>query len=106
MDVRSRELGKNTMTSRRGDVIKDWDARVTDRIQKLTPTEIGYQRVSAITINGKAQKLIEHETILEVQLTNPIALTTSSPVLYEVSSNSGDTGPLYVRFLAGPFTVA
>jgi Peptidase family M1 domain len=73
MDVRSRELGKNTMTSRRGDIIKDWDARVTDRIQKLTPTEIGYQRVSAITINGKAQKLIEHETILEVQLTNPIA---------------------------------
>ncbi len=73
MDVRSRELGKNTMTSRRGDVIKDWDARVTDRIQKLTPAEIGYQRVSQILIGGKAQKLIEHETILEVQLTNPIA---------------------------------
>jgi hypothetical protein len=78
MDVRSRELGKNTMTTRRGDVIKDWDARVTDRIQKLTPAEIGYQRVSAITINGKAQKLIEHETILEVQLTNPIAPKTSA----------------------------
>lgn len=78
MDVRSRELGKNTMTSRRGDVIKDWDARVTDRIQKLTPAEIGYQRVSTITINGKAQKLIEHETILEVQLTNPIAPKTSA----------------------------
>jgi hypothetical protein len=78
MDVRSRELGKNTMTNRRGDIMKDWDARVTDRIQKLTPTEIGYQRVSAITINGKAQKLIEHETILEVQLTNPIAPKTSA----------------------------
>jgi hypothetical protein len=78
MDVRSRELGKNTMTNRRGDVMKDWDARVTDRIQKLTPTEIGYQRVSAITINGKAQKLIEHETILEVQLTNPIAPKNSA----------------------------
>ena len=78
MDVRSRELGKNTMTSRRGDVIKDWDARVTDRIQKLTPTEIGYQRVSQILIGGKQQKLIEHETILEVQLTNPIAPKTSA----------------------------
>jgi hypothetical protein len=66
------------MTNRRGDVMKDWDARVTDRIQKLTPTEIGYQRVSAITINGKAQKLIEHETILEVQLTNPIAPKNSA----------------------------
>ena len=78
MDVRSRELGKNTMTSRRGDIIKDWDARVTDRIQKLTPTEIGYQRVSQILIAGKAQKLIEHETILEVQLTNPIAPKSSA----------------------------
>ena len=78
MDVRSRELGKNTMTSRRGDVIKDWDARVTDRIQKLTPTEIGYQRVIQILIGGKVQKLIEHETILEVQLTNPIAPKTSA----------------------------
>ena len=78
MDIRSRELGKNTMTSRRGDVIKDWDARVTDRIQKLTPAEIGYQRVSQILIGGKQQKLIEHETILEVQLTNPIAPKTSA----------------------------
>jgi hypothetical protein len=72
MDIRSRELGKNTMTSRRGDIIKDWDARVTDRIQKLTPAEIGYQKVSQILIAGKAQKLIEHETILEVQLIHPI----------------------------------
>ena len=72
MDIRSRELGKNTMTNRRGDVVKDWDARVTDRIEKLSPSEIGYQRVSTITINGKAQNLIEHETILEVQLTQPI----------------------------------
>ena len=77
MDIRSRELGKNTMTNRRGDVIKDWDARVTDRIEKLTPTEIGYQRVSSITINGKAQQLIEHETILEVQLTQAIAPKSS-----------------------------
>lgn len=78
MDVRSRELGKNTMTNRRGDVMKDWDARVTDRIQKLTPAEIGYQKVSQILIGGKQQKLIEHETILEVQLTNPIAPKTSA----------------------------
>jgi hypothetical protein len=78
MDLRSRELGTNTMTNRRGEAMKDWDARVTDRIQKLTPAEIGYQRVSQILIAGKAQKLIEHETILEVQLTNPIAPKTSA----------------------------
>jgi hypothetical protein len=69
MDIRSRELGKTMLTSRRGDQVPDWDGRVKDRIQKLNPNEIGYQKVSSITINGKAQTLIEHETILEVQLT-------------------------------------
>jgi hypothetical protein len=73
MDIRSRELGKTMLTNRRGDQVADWDGRVKDRIQNLKPEEIGYQRVSAITINGKAQKLIEHETILEVQLTQAIA---------------------------------
>ena len=77
MDIRSRELGKNMLTNRRGDQVQDWDARVKDRIQKLSPTEIGYQKVSQISIGGKQQKLIEHETILEVQLTDPIAPKSS-----------------------------
>jgi hypothetical protein len=77
MDVRSRELGKNTFANRRGEQVQDWDARVKDRIQKLAPNEIGYQKVSQITIAGKAQKLIEHETILEVQLTQAILPKTS-----------------------------
>jgi hypothetical protein len=77
MDIRSRELGKNMLTNRRGDQVQDWDARVKDRIQKLSPSEIGYQKVSQILIGGKQQKLIEHETILEVQLTDPIAPKTS-----------------------------
>ncbi|MFA9205422.1 MAG: M1 family metallopeptidase [Burkholderiaceae bacterium] len=89
MDIRSRELGKNLLNFRRGAITasnatmlgqeasQDWDRRVRDRIQKLSPTEIGYQRISQILINGKAQKLIEHETILEVQLTQAIAPKTS-----------------------------
>jgi len=89
MDIRSRELGKNLLNFKRGSITasnatmlgqeasQDWDRRVRDRIQKLTPTEIGYQRISQILINGKAQKLIEHETILEVQLTQAIAPKTS-----------------------------
>jgi aminopeptidase N len=77
MDIRSRELGKNMLTNRRGDQVQDWDARVKDRIQKLNPSEIGYQKVSQISIGGKQQKLIEHETILEVQLTDPIAPKSS-----------------------------
>ena len=89
MDIRSRELGKNLLNFRRGaitasnatmlgqEATQDWDRRVKDRIQKLSPTEIGYQKISQILINGKAQKLIEHETILEVQLTQAIAPKTS-----------------------------
>ena len=72
MDLRSRELGKTTFTSRRGTQMQDWDPRVRDRIQQLKPEEIGYQRISQITIAGKAQQLIYHETILEVVLTQAI----------------------------------
>jgi hypothetical protein len=72
MDLRSRELGKTTFTSRRGTQVQDWDARVKDRIQQLKPEEIGYQRISQITIAGKAQQIIDHETILEVVLTQAI----------------------------------
>ena len=77
MDTRSRELGKVTFVNRRGDTTADWDGRVKDRIQKLTPSEIGYQQVSQIIIAGKQQKLIQHETILEVQLTQAIAPKSS-----------------------------
>jgi hypothetical protein len=77
MDIRSRELGKNMLTNRRGEQVQDWDARVKDRIQKLSPSEMGYQKVSDVLIGGKQQKLIEHETILEVQLTDPIAPKSS-----------------------------
>ena len=72
MDIRSRELGKTTFTNRRGMQVQDWDARVKDRIQQLKPEEIGYQKVSQISIAGKSQQLIEHETILEVVLTQAI----------------------------------
>lgn len=87
MDIRSRELGKNVLSVKRGapitsasnmslvgeDKMQDWDYRVKDRIQHLTPAQIGFQKVTLLSINGVAQKLIDHETILEVQLTKPIA---------------------------------
>ncbi len=74
MDVRSRELGKKENNGR-----PDWDARVRDRISKLTETEIGYQKIKSIKITGQAQQFKYHETILEVILTKPIlpkAVTT------------------------------
>jgi len=55
------------------DNVQDWDSRVKDRISNLTTKDIGYQKISQLIINGKVQKLIEHETILEVQLTQSIA---------------------------------
>jgi hypothetical protein len=73
MDVRSREFGKTILgTDSRGNEVRDWDPRVRDRILHLKPDEIGYQKVAYVNINGKAQKLKEHETILEVILDRPI----------------------------------
>lgn len=73
MDVRSQELGKTVLGyDKNGNPIQDWDARVKDRIANLKPTEIGYQKVLSLKINGQSQQTIEHETILEVVLSNPI----------------------------------
>jgi hypothetical protein len=86
MDVRSIELGKlSTRKDKAGNPLPDWDGRVKDRISKLKPDEIGYQKVFSIKINGIAQNLIEHETILEVQLAKPILpkSTTNIEVVFE-----------------------
>lgn len=73
MDVRSRELGKIILGyNKEGNPVYDWDARVKDRISKLSPSEIGYDSVKYVKINNASQKLIYHETILEVQLDKPI----------------------------------
>lgn len=73
MDERSRRQGGISLRrDRNGNDIGDWDPRVLDRIQKLKPEEIGYQNVSAIRMNGRPQKMRLHETILEVQLDQPI----------------------------------
>ena len=73
MDVRSRELGKTILgADKQGKEVRDWDPRVKDRISNLKPDEIGYQKVEYVKVNGKTQKLKEHETILEVNLDRPI----------------------------------
>ncbi|QEC67430.1 M1 family metallopeptidase [Panacibacter ginsenosidivorans] len=73
MDVRSRELGKILLgTNKKGENVYDWDDRVKDRISKLQPDELGFDSVKTIKINSVSQKLIYHETILEVDLDKPI----------------------------------
>ena len=72
MDARSRELGNIEFQGRNNQVIKDWDARVTNRIQQLKPDEIGYQKILSLKMNGVTQQYKVHETILEVQLNKPV----------------------------------
>ncbi len=73
MDTRSRRQGTVVLRQgRNGDYIVDWDGRVEDRIQNLKQEEWGFQKVSALTMNGRPQKFTEHETILEVALDKPI----------------------------------
>ena len=72
MDVRSQELGKKLVNGR-----PDWDPRVKDRISKLKPNEIGYQKIISLKMNGVAQPFKYHETILEVNLTQAIAAHSS-----------------------------
>ncbi len=59
MDVRSR-------------TIADPDRRVTDRIFKLTESEIGYQHILDLKQDGQALTFTENGTILEVTLVRPL----------------------------------
>lgn len=73
MDVRSRELGKLVLRrDARGNEVRDWDARVRDRIANLKEDEIGIQKVNTVRINGVPQRTKSYETILQVQLEQPI----------------------------------
>lgn len=73
MDVRSRDLGKTVIGyTKNNEPVYDWDSRVKDRILHLKPDEIGYDTVQSVKINGVAEQLIWHETILEVRLDKPL----------------------------------
>ncbi len=69
MDVRSR-------------TISDPDRRVGDRIHKLKPDEIGFLHAKSLKMNGKPVRFREVETILEVDLAEPIL--PSSTVVFEM----------------------
>ena len=88
MDARSQELGKTLIGNR-----PDWDGRVKDRISKLKESEIGYQKIISLKMNGVAQPFKYHETILEVDLTKPIA--AKSKVVFEMEFES--QVPLQIR---------
>lgn len=94
MDVRSRELGKIVIgNDKNGNPVYDWDDRVKDRISKLNPDEIGYDSTEYVKMNGVSQKLIYHETILEVPLSKPILPNTKAS--FEVSFKA--QSPIQIR---------
>jgi hypothetical protein len=53
-------------------MLPDADPRVADRISKLKPNEIGYQKVQSLTQDGRPVKFHTEETILEVDLASPL----------------------------------
>jgi hypothetical protein len=62
----------NSMMDVRSRTIADPDRRVMDRIQKLSPAEIGLLKISSLTMDGKKVEFEHVETILEVDLVSPI----------------------------------
>lgn len=62
-----------SMMDVRSQTILDPDPRVGDRISKLSPEEQGFLKVESLTQNGNALNYREVETILEVQLSRPLA---------------------------------
>ena len=65
MDVRSR-------------YIVDPDPRIGERIMRLKPDEIGYQKIRSLKQDGTPLTLREHGTLLEVPLAHPLLPKTST----------------------------
>ena len=101
MDTRSRELGKTIINKK-----TDWDVRVKDRIQKLTPEETGYQKVLSLKMNGIPQKYKTEETILVVDLDKPVLphgmavfdLTFEAQVPLQIRRSGRDNPQTGVRY--------
>jgi Peptidase family M1 domain len=89
MDTRSRRQGGMNAGGNR----PDWDQRVKDRIQKLKPDEVGYQKILSLKMNGRPQVYIMDETILEVKLDKPIL--PKSKVVFDMEFEA--QVPLQVR---------
>jgi hypothetical protein len=84
MDVRSRELGNIIIgKDKEGKDLYDRYKQVYDKISKLTPDEIGYQTIQVVKLNGRVQKIVPHETIVEIDLDRPIL--PKSTVTFDVS---------------------
>jgi hypothetical protein len=95
----------NSMMDMRSRTILDPDPRVTDRILHLAPEEQGYQRVLSLKQNGQPTRYKEVETILAVDLPEPILpggkavfemeFEAQVPVLIRRAGRDSDEGIAY-----------
>lgn len=76
----------NSMMDVRSRTILDPSRKIMDRISKLDPDEIGYQKILSLKQNGKDLKYEVVGTILEVELTEGIAPGGSSTFEMEFES--------------------
>lgn len=79
MDQRSIAAGEIILgRDRNGNIIRDWDSRITDRISKLKPEEQGYQNIKLVRVNGVEVIPKIDQTIMEVPLNKKILPHTSA----------------------------
>ena len=73
MDEKSRNAGQIILgRNAKGDLVRDWDGRVTDRISKLKPEEYGYQKIEVVRVNGEVIVPQIHQTIMQIPLKKKI----------------------------------
>lgn len=109
MDVTSRSTENLVLgVDKDNKPVTDFDKRFIKKINELDSTEQGYCNVLKIAMNGRSQKLKEHETILEVMLDKPVLPKSSSTfdVVFEckvpkLSRRSGRDNPQGVRYSLG-----
>ncbi len=82
-----------SMMDERSLSIQDPDSRVSTRISKLTPEEVGYHQVMSLTQDGAALQYKVEGTILEVELQQPIVPGASTTFHMEYQAQV----PLQVR---------
>lgn len=81
MDEKSNYAGRVILgRDPKGNIIRDWDRRVADRIGKLSPEETGHQHIQTVRVNGKSISPEIHQTIMKIPLQQPI-LPKSSAVI-------------------------
>jgi len=70
----------------RSSYLIDPDRRVGTRISKLSPEEIGFQKINFLSVNGKEPNFKVEETILEISLDEPILPNSSVKIELKFSA--------------------